>query len=261
MNTLTIVDSFIEFCKDLDVSDECITRIQDDIEKYDRQILDSLKSPVLVTMTDYGYYSIINPAWYRDDPYTANNYNMSIGQYLIAWDTNNWKLLSLVEAREFLYTHAKNLGFSEIPNFNNIQGYIIDFDTLIGSIPEFMRDRFEADPHAKELLRNTFQSEIRNIYRYLAMQYKNVKITNKDTLQEEYVETPISKISVQFNRFEQVPDTCSQSTAFFSVSDISPDFQPEFKPNWYLQDTSRWLYAGAIAINIYGDKVDISSHH
>lgn len=46
---------------------------------------------------------------------------------------------------------------------------------------------------------------------------------------------------------------------FFSVSDLNKPNNPN-QVNWHLQNTSQWLYAGAIIIE-YGDKKYISSHH
>jgi len=93
----------------------------------------------------------------------------------------------------------------------------------------------------------------------------NVKVKD-DEGNEKYVPKPVTALSIGFGRFDQVRDGASQTTAFFHVSDASPDFEPDVQWNWHLQDTSRWLYAGAIAINYYKNegeeaKVETSSHH
>lgn len=55
-----------------------------------------------------------------------------------------------------------------------------------------------------------------------------------------------------------VPD--GQTHIFFSVRCEAIKYD-ESKWNWHLQNTSQWLYAGAIVISRHDGKLSISSHH
>ncbi len=176
----------------------------------------------------------------------------------------------------FLYEHAKALGFGKIPKFNNVEGYIIGFDELVGSIPEHMRKIMEEKEFDEVIgwwrkpnldkLHEWYLQEVTQLLRYMRYDTKRVPLKDPETEETTWIDVPITRLSVRFNRFEQVGPSNTQTTAFFSVSDISPDFKPEARCNLHLQDTSRWLYAGAIALTYSKDEngketISISSHH
>lgn len=282
MNATTVdtpADLFLEIVgKAEELSYPCKMKVSTDMEKYDRPYFERIDSPIVVSLSSYGSTSLVSPARFRNDPYLAKSWAKSMGDgyFFFVWQDGAWLMASAEETSAYLYKHAKDMHFADIAPFNNASGYLISFEELVGSIPEHMREAVEQkvfnehtgqmEQPVKARLREIYEQERDTIIRYLRADMSRVQVHDKDNPEHsEWVDRPISRIGFQFNRFEQVPDGSRQTTAFFSVSDMSPDFKPDVAWNWHLQDTSRWMYAGAIALDYSrSDGIEIvrvSGHH
>lgn len=230
-----------------------------DIEQYDRKYYDAVegKAVIVVVHPEYGNTQIIYASRFQNDPWSALHWNEP-GKLFFTWlcIERKWKEFTQEEAQEFLYIGAKDLGFSEIQEFNEVTGYMVTFNELVGSMPEYMRNAYEADEKAKETLKWYYESERDTILRYLTAHERRVEVINDDGNEvinndgnKEWVTIPITKIAFQFNRFEPREKGSRQTKTFFSVSDISPNYNTKPRYNWFGQNTSRWMYAGAIVID------------
>jgi len=289
----SISDMFLELVKGIETFDgEAQERILKSVEEYDRPYIDRASSPSVLSVSKWGSISITSFGRFVSDPWNAKNAFKGNGTgyeyFIILSDGEESKVFHADETKAglTLYGAAKAAGFPAIPVVNNVTGYMVSFDELRGSIPEFMREAFEKrvfdetvgqfkQPHVDEL-RAWYDRERDTILGYLRSDMKRVKITNKDTEEEEWVDVPIKAVSFGFNRFDQPfraeefmtdkPER-AQATANFSVSDNTPGFNPPVSYNWHCQDTSRWIYAGCIAINYTCNKetgeesISISTHH
>jgi hypothetical protein len=272
-----ISDLFLERVKGL-FDAEAQERIEKSVEDYDRPYLDAIETgPTIITVSKWGSVSTRSYGWYVNDPWLAKGFHKGNGpgyEYFLVTD-GTVTHVSPEEAGEALYEAAKAKGKQAIPSLNHVSGYIVSFEELVGSIPEHMRDAFEARMYdentgswaypAKECLARVYQQEVEQLLKYMRVHETRMQVKDRDDeTHEEWIDRPISAISVGFNRFDTGQ---TQATAFFSVSDMSPEFKPDVKFNWHVQDTSRWLYAGAIAINYTKneetgeERIDISSHH
>jgi len=266
------------------LSDEAKERALTYLETYDKKYIEEVTKPYVFAFSPYGSMFMRNAETYRNDPYKAKSFTRDNGTGYVYLIFDGEALTEAVEAdvNAFLHEKSKAAGFPDIPYVNNVSGYLVSFDELRGSVPEFMRAAFEEkvfdegtgmwkQPHV-EKLRWYHENEVNTILGYLRHDMKRVKLSDKDNAgHEEWVDARITKLSFGFNRF----DSCNmaakparaQVTAFFSVSDQSPDFNPDVKFNWHCQDTSRWLYAGAISMDYTCDKetgketIRIGSHH
>lgn len=289
----TISDLFLEEVKlSKEFDEEAMGRIVSSLDEYDRPYLDRITGTTIISVSKWGSISTIDFGRFINDPWSAKNALKGNGTgyvYFLAQDGGAGIVITQVDEErggKALYESAKAAGFPAIPVFNNVTGYMVSFDELRGSIPEFMREAFEArvwdettathkQPHVDEL-RAWYDRERDTILGYLRNDMKRVKVTNTDTEAEEWVDVPIKAVSFGFNRFEQPfraeefmtekPER-AQSIANFSVSDNTPGFNPPVSYNWHCQDTSRWMYAGVIAINYTCNKetgeetISISTHH
>jgi hypothetical protein len=281
-----ISDLLLEEVKGTDFDEEAMARIVNSVERYDAPFLDRVDVPTIVSVSRWGSVSLVSYYRFLTDPWSAKNYFTSTGQgdnrfFLVqpGLESDAVELVSGEDAGRVMYEHAKKAGFPPIPSFNpNVTGYMITFDELRGSVPEHMREAFEhrmldettmtwVQPHVNKL-REWHARECDTIIDMLRLQKKRMEVKDADDPEHsEWVDVPVTKIGFGFGRFESVPDGARQSTAFFSVNDNSPDFKPDVKFNWHLQDTARWMYAGALAINFYESETDpekrisISSNH
>lgn len=270
------------------MSEEGKVRFAKDVEEYDRKYYDAIASLTMILVEPkYGYSNMRHAGEYRTDPWSAchfatGNAGKLCFAVLPAPEGPNVLVdeVSLESAGAAIKGFAKAAGYPDIPRFNNnVTGFMISFSELRGSIPEHMREVMERlvwneatmqheAPLIKELHR-WYEREVDSILGYLRSDMRRVKVSDRDNPEAEGVwhEVPITALSFGFNRFEACPDGSRQTTAFFSVSDRSPDFKPEVSYNWFCQDTSRWIYSGAIAINYSKNEetgeetVSISSHH
>lgn len=279
----TISDLFLEVVRGTDAFDgEALERIERSVNEYDRPHLDRLDVMTVLSVSKWGSISMASYYRFLSDPWSAKSWFVSQKDYfflvLPGVGLDKVEPITAEAAGLTLYTEAKKTGFLKIPEFNVISGYMVSFNELRGSIPEHMREAFEKrewdettaswkQPNV-EKLREWYDREKDTILGYLRLRDKRVQVKDKDSPEHsEWVTVPVTKIGFGFNRFEQVSEGARQSTAFFSVSDNSPEFKPEVSYNWFLQDTSRWLYAGAIAINYSKneetgeERIDISAHH
>jgi len=281
------VDIYTNAVKASSLSDEAKERALTDLETYDRKFIEEVEKPYVFGFTSYGSMSMRNAEAFRNDPYQAKSYTAGNGTGYVYLIFDGEALVEAVDAdvNAFLYEKSKAAGFPETPYFNNVTGYMVSFDELRGSIPEFMRAAFEEkvfdeatgqwkQPNVEQL-RWYHTNEVDTILRNLRHDMKRVKVSDKDDSDhEEWVDVKITKLSFCFNRFDScnmaAPDAKperAQVTAFFSVSDQSPEFKPEVSWNWHLQDTSRWIYAGAISMDYTCDKetgketIRIGSNH
>ena len=266
------------------LSDEAKGRVLTDLETYDKKYIEEVTKPYVFAFSSYGSMSMMNAETYRNDPWQAKSFTKDNGVGYVYFIFDGEALVEAVEAdvNAFLYEKSKAAGFPDIPYVNNVTGYLVSFDELRGSVPEFMREAFEEkvfdestglwkQPNVDQL-RWYHQNEVETILRNLRHDMKRVEVKDKDNPEHsEWVDVKITKLSFGFNRF----DSCNmaakpehaQVTAFFSVSDQSPDFNPDVKFNWHCQDTSRWIYAGAISMDYTCDKetgketIRIGSNH
>lgn len=249
------------------------------VEDYYRSSLDELTGVYVITISPWNNVYTSSYKKYLDDPWAGKvAFRGQTGCYYFIVDEHGEVTFADAEAAgKALYDAAKAEAFSPIPELNNVSGFIVSFEELRGSIPEFMREVFERkewDVHARtdrqpnvEKLLEAYNRERDNLLSYMRCDEKRVL---RDSM---WLNEPVTKLTVCFNRF----DSCNmaspvakpaheQATAFFSVSDNSPEFKPDESYKWY-GETSRWLYAGSIAIDYYCDKetgeerVAISTHH
>jgi len=281
-----IADMFLDAVHECTVFDEeARERITQSVNEYDRPSMDSMSVLTVIVVTKWG--SITSSSYYRfiNDPWSALSYFTGInnqgnvffivkpGIELTTVDTVSGDMAGIM-----LHDEAKKAGFQPIPDFNNADGFMVSFDELRGSIPEHMREAFEyrvydehtgntIQPHVLKL-QDWYNRERDTILGYLRLRSKRVQLKDADNEDhKEWVDVPVTKLGFGFGRFDRVSDQARQSTAFFNVNDNSPEFKPDVSWNWHLQDTSRWLYAGAIAINYDPDmkdpqsRISISAHH
>ena len=279
----TISTLFLDAVKEC-VDEETLTRIVESVERYDRPYIDAVQSPTVLSVSNYGSISLTGPGRFLIDPWSAKNFYKGDGCQYFLIDSSGITHVDAETAGKALYDVAKAEGFPETPRFNDVMGYVVSFEELRGSVPEFMREALEAktrnertdewEHKAHNELLGWYRCEVDQLLKYMRTHTKRVEVKDKDNPEHsEWVDVPVSKLSVCFNRFDScnmaTPDakpTRAQVTAFFSVSDQSPEFKPDVNFNWHLQDTSRWLYAGAIAIDYSCDAegketISISSNH
>lgn len=277
---MTISEQLIEALSASELSQEARSKVRQDIENYDRPYYDGIRVPTVLSVSSYGNVNMTSMTRFLNDPWSAKEAFKGNGKGYLYYVVAHGGLTPVLEEEACiaLYSTAKDAGMPVIPDFNNVSGFMVSFEELRGSIPEHMREAFEykhfdentcewIQPHVVKL-REWYEHERDTILGYLRCDKKRVQLKDKDDSEHsEWVDVPVTKIGFGFNRFEQVSENARQSTAFFSVNDNSPNFTPEVTFNWHLQDTSRWLYAGAIAINYYSDaeepmkKISISTHH
>jgi hypothetical protein len=275
---------FLEAIKALELSDEAKAKVVEDMEEYGRPYFDKAESGTVIAVSSYGSTSMTSYKRFVHDPWLAKHAfkgNVGYSYFEILKDAEEVTHVMVSDENEagmMLYRMAKAASTPTVPEFNNVSGFMVSFDELRGSVPEHMRDALETrvfDENTGEWkqpnvvkLREWYDRERDTILGYLRTSMVRVQLVdNDDGEHKEWVDRPVSKLSFGFNRFERVSDGARQSTAFFSVSDNSPEFVPDVAWNWNLQDTSRWIYAGALAINYSRneetgeEKIDISSHH
>jgi hypothetical protein len=257
------VETFLKAIE-ANLSEEAKNRVVESTEAYDRPFMEKIDYPVVFVVSDCGgSVSWARAEYFRDDLWRAKRWGSDYGSMyrFFTYDLETVQSVSAETAGMFLYEEARKLDTLDIPNLNAVSGYIVSFDELLGSVPEHMRGGLEVHE-----LRDRYNAEIDSLLHYMRTDIKRVKFVDPDTQEEQWVEVPVTELRVCFNRFEKVSDEATQSTAFFSVSDMSPEFEPEVKWNWHAQDTSRWLYAGALAISRFetatGEiEVCVSSNH
>lgn len=279
----TISEKLIDAVKTTGLyNDAAMARLEKDIETYDRPYYDGITSgPVILSVSSHGSVTMTSFGRFLNDPWSTRKAFKGIGKdhnpFMVSSEGNVTHETEET-ACEALYNACKAIGFPRLPDVNIVSGYMVTFDELRGSIPEHMREVFETrifDENTAswrmpnmEKLREIHAYEVERILSYLKVHEVRVQVKDKDDeTHEEWVTRPVSKIGFGFNRFENVPEGSRQSTAFFFVSDQSPEFKPAVTWNWTLQDTSRWMYAGAIAINYEKnaetgeETVSVSSNH
>lgn len=277
----TISEKLIEEVNKSDLSDRAKEKIAKDIETYDRKCYDDMEGKghyIFVVNNVDGYVFTLSANGFRNDPWRAYNTalkNIYSNPVYFAFNGYDFFECNYDEARTYLYKRAIDLGMTSIPEFNKIEGYIVSFNDLVGSIPEYMRDAFEENDSsdayyeynkAMRRLETLYKQEVDILLKYMSMSSKRVRVTD-DEGNEDWIEVPISKIGIAFQRFQNVPEGSYQTTAYFQVVDNSPNFNPEPSFNWHCQEVSRVLYNGAIAISYSKNeetgevKVDVSSHH
>jgi len=280
LSTMTGSEKFLDTLQHANVlNDEGLKRVQEDMEKFDREYFDELKGMAVIDISVYGYNHMTTPGRYAHDPWEAKRYHKQkeSGTVFFLHKDGDFKPVSGEEASMALYDEAKSLGLPDIPKLNPaISGHLISFEALLGSVPEYMREVLEKKEYDGSTgcynrpgvtkLRAWYDREIMTILGYLQCDMKRVRVKN-DEGEDIWLDSPVTALGIGFGRFEPRQEGSSQTTAFFHVSDNSPEFKPDVSWNWHLQDTSRWLYAGAIAINYRKDEktgeesIDISSHH
>jgi len=256
-------EKFLDIVNETFGESEVTKQITSDIENYDRKYFDEIDTPCVAVVFRYGYTNIVKPIRFIHDPYLAKIWNPGEpGCTLFIYQANVWRLASLEEVQAFLHESVmikRSMTNLTIPQFNNIHGYIVTWDRLLGSVPEAWRPQIEE--HLKPQLKNLYDYEAGILLDYCRMHSRQLEVKNECTGEVSWVDRDITKIGVSFEGFSPIREGDTQTTAFFQVSDLSEDFKPELKCNWYLQDTSRWLYSGVIALTICDGKVSISSHH
>jgi hypothetical protein len=110
-------------------------------------------------------------------------------------------------------------------------------------------------------LKELYDYEVSCLMSYCRCQVKRVQVKEANTEVTEWIDCKVSKVGVSFERFNPIRENETQTTAFFQASDMTPDYNPEPRFNWHMQNSSRWLYSGAIALNMYDGKLTFSSHH
>jgi hypothetical protein len=281
----TLSDMLLDTCKRCDRFDaEALKCIKESLDQYDRPYIDGVEDLMVVSIATYGSVSLWSPASFVNDPWSAktalSSYGAGYEHFIIV--PSGVGNVSAEEAGEALYEHAKLLGFPQLKPFTPSTGYMVTFEQLRGSIPEFMRQAVEArvwddarGQHVSpvlEKLREMYNYEVERILGCLRTSKVRRQVKN-DAGEESWQEFPVTQTSFGFNRFDQPFDNRedriidrAQATAFFSVNDTSPAFNPPAQWNFHLQDMSRSLYAGCIALNYTRgedgtEKVDVSSHH
>jgi hypothetical protein len=283
-DTKPISELFLDVVKTC-LDEETFIKVTKSLEEYDRPFFDKAESGTVITVSKWGSTSLTSFRRFVQDPWSAKHAfkGQGAGYFYFEVLTDDSDITHVMksdadEAGIMLYRMAKAASRGIIPEFNNVHGYMVSFDELRGSIPEHMRDVFETkvfdettgtwkQPNVVKL-REWYDRERDTILAYLRTTEVRVQIGDRDDpTRKEWVPRKVSKIGFCFNRFDYVADGARQSTAFFSVSDDSPEFAPDVSYNWFLQDTARWMYAGALAINYSRndetgeETIDISSHH
>ncbi len=284
MNTIqSIADQFLDAVKHSGLEPETYKRVKESVDTYDREHIDRIDVPTIIQSTKWGSMSTMSYYRFVNDPWSALSFFTQVPNsvwFLVnpGMEVSTVDVVSAEDAGRIMYEHAKKAGFPRIKDFNNAHGFMVSFEELRGSIPEHMREAFEyrycdeytgtwKQPHV-EKLREWYERERDTIIGMLRCTDKRVQLKDADNEEHtEWVTVPVTKLGFGFGRFEQVSENATQSTAFFNVSDNSPEFKPDVKWNWHLQDTARWLYAGAIAISYHADmkdpqsRISITSHH
>ena len=267
-------EKFLDYIRKIHCcTDEALKRVEEEMERYDKPYFDALTEPTVIDITPYGFNHMISASRYANDPWRGKK-NCSFQEpdsVFITFMDGEFMQMEREDVSQFLYDAAKEIGKPEIRQLNSsISGFIVSYDDLVGSIPEYMREVLENQyidgKKGMDEVWAWYQREVMTILGYLSCNVRNVQVKD-DEGNEKWVTVSVTAVSVGFSRFEAREPGASQTVAFFSVSDMSPQFKPEVAWNWHLQETSRWLYAGAIALNYYKDEktgeetVTISSHH
>jgi hypothetical protein len=253
---------------------EAYNRVVRDMEQYDKKSFDSIDRPCIVSVSNYGSTMITSAGRYCNDLYNAKIWHPGSNDYThyaYTVQAPRFTYCTLVEAQDYLYNEAKNLGQTPIAPFNNIEGYIVTWEDFLGSIPEAWRPQVEAKEWSNETgyyiqpmkikLKELYDYEVSCLMSYCRCQVKRVQVKEANTEVTEWIDCKVSKVGVSFERFNPIRENEIQTTAFFQASDMTPDYNPEPRFNWHMQNSSRWLYSGAIALNMYDGKLTFSSHH
>lgn len=253
---------------------ETYNKVVRDMEVYDGPIFDSIDRPCVVSVSPYGSTNITSAGRYCNDPYNAKVWTPGSNDYTFYAYTvqaPRFTYCTLAEAQDYLYKEAKEIGQTPIAPFNQIEGYIITWEDFLGSIPEAWRPQVEAKEWSNEKgyniqpmkikLKELYDYEVSCLISYCRIQNKRVQVKEADTEITEWIDCKVSKVGVSFERFNPIRENETQTTTFFQASDMTPDFNPEPRFNWHMQNSSRWLYSGAIALTMHDGKLDISSHH
>lgn len=257
---------------------EAYNRVVKDMEQYDGPIFDSIDQPCVVSVSSYGSTSITSAGRFINDLYLAKTWNPGGNDYTFyvysTEGTPRFTLQTLPEVQDYLYNSAKILkGITNhvIMPFNNIEGYIVTWEDFLGSIPEAWRPQIEVKEWSNEKgyhiqpmkakLKDLYDYEVNNLISYCRCHEKRVQVKEEGTDKTEWITVKVSKIGIAFEMFNEIREGETQTTAFFQASDMTPEFDPEPRFNWHMQNASRWLYSGAIALTMYNDKLEMSSHH
>lgn len=277
---MTGSEKFLQVVRDFKMlTPEAMSVLERDMEQYDAPYYDELAEPAVADISDYGFNHLRRASSYAVDPWEAKRYHLqkSPGTLFVMFGVDGgFDRCTGEEASAYLYMHAKGLPTPEVPSWNpRITGVLVNFEELLGSVPEYMREVLEKKVWDETLgyytrpgvvkLREWYDREVLTILSFLRCTEKYVPLKNEAGEAKREC-APVTAIKVHFGRFDAREEGSRQTTAFFSVSDASPagTFTPSY--NWFLQDTSRWLYAGCIALDFYQNdgeeaKVTISSHH
>lgn len=254
---------------------EAYDRLASDMVKYDKPYFDKIDSPCVVSVSPSGSTQIVSASRFIHDLYLAKVWNNGGHDYTYyGFVSGDWKAMPLEAVQTYLYESAKvqkSITNEVIMPFNNLEGYIITWDRLLGTVPEEWRPQLEESifdeakgyyvQPLKDKLKGLYDYEVNRLLECARMRSKRVEIREEGADDTKWIDTTISKIGVSFEGFSPISEGMQQTTAFFQASDMSTDFNPEVRLNWHAQNTSRWLYSGAIALNFYGGKLTISSHH
>lgn len=301
METKTKVENFIEVVTP-HLNEEQLNHVIEIIETYDKKIIEDFDSPVIIVIGKYGdtYFNYAREWAY--DPWKIKNFFKEEDKVYVEYcpDVNRFKIVDNKEAGMFLYENAKYVGFPVRPIMKNIEGSIIPFDELVGTIPIFMREIIEnanisissiTIKELREYLNNYPDMDIKRtiddsyyfgyyenpIMKDLQTSYNNIVKSlvwdmHRDSKRvpmiiegkEEYIDIPIKNIRIYFGGFDNVSEKATQTTAYYCAEDVSENFNPEPKYNWHLQEVSRVLSNGAICLSVYEEngikKIRVSTH-
>lgn len=257
---------------------EAYDRVVKDMETYDRDIFNSIDRPCVVSVSSYGSTNITSASRFMHDLYQAKTWNPGSNDYTFyvysTEGTPRFTYQTLAEVQDYLYTSAKlqkSITNTVIMPFNQIEGYIATWEYFLGSVPEAWRPLLEVKEWSNEKgyhiqpmklkLKDLYDYEVSRLIDGCRCHNKRVQVKEEGTDKSEWIDVKVTKIGVSFELFNPIRENDTQTTAFFQISDLTPDFNPEPRFNWHLQNSSRWLYSGAIALTMHDGKLDISSHH
>ena len=276
MNTITKspADLFLETtaaCPDL--TDAAKATIVSDMEKYDRPYFDKVEEKdvvVQVGKTD-GYNNIFHAARFRNDPWSVTKWKEfeHVNKIFFTWinEDKKWVQITFDEAKHVLYITAHTMGFLDIPTFNNVEGYMVSFSDLLGSIPEYMREILEKDKKQMDRLKDLYEYEKTSIIQALTTKKATRTIRDENGEFSHTEEIEITKVSFCFERFNAASEGQRQTAAYFGVYDASPERKYKPSYNWHGQEDSRVLSNGALTIDYFPATddteacVSVSSNH
>jgi hypothetical protein len=248
---------------------EAYNRVVRDMEQYDKEIFDSIDSPCVVSVSSYGSTSITFASRFMKDLYQAKIWNPGNNDYTFYVYSAEWfTFQTLPEVQDYLYTSAKlQKGITNqcIIPFNNIEGYIATWEEFLGSVPEAWRPQLEGKEWSieKGYHIQPMKLKLKDLYDYEVSRLIDGCRCHEKRVQgnSEWLTVKVTKIGIALEVFNEIRENETQTTAFFQISDMTPDYNPEPRYNWHMQNSSRWMYSGAIALTMYDGKLEVSSHH